>query len=887
MPCRCARALHATLLELDQLLARRHFEVALDLATRALGRRLSDADFTARLRIGRSHALWMGGRAGLAGREASRAMQESREPLTRARAEDALAFFAWKDAQFADAQALADGARRVYEACGVRSGLARSLQAEAGLLADRGQLEPALRAQTQRVDALGRATPERLGEARADRSTLFTLLGRWEDAAADLEGAADLFRRQGEPGVLALKRAALELSRGFSGAARRSLDQARGAERLRPSSPRVLAEACLVASDVALAGGLAEEAEREATAAIRSFAQLGDRAGECRGRVRRAQSLLALGRFLEAVWESQGALKRAIGAGTGIEALAELTLGRALLRTRPGAALAVFDRAEQAAQSRPNLTQAARLGRALAIRSERSAEEIDSALAALEKWGDRRLLEFARSDVKTLRGGRTWAWRAISPRPAGLLRDRERALVEAAVCLQAEGEWPERWARAMAAVRPVGPFGRVALLARGGESFELREGFDRPARLPDTDPLGELARQTQGPCLFDINAPDHDQEGGEEKLAMLAPVSERATLYAEARKSAGREGDGLDLLAGVARLLACHLPDDAARMPAETRAIPGLVGRSEPMRLLFADIAHAASSETIVHVFGETGTGKERVARAIHDLSPRSRGPFVALNAASLSEELFESQLFGHVRGAFTGAVQDTIGYVGEAEGGTLFLDEVADLSPVSQARLLRFLQDGEYRRLGEQQRPRKANVRVLTAANLPLDDLVRKGRFREDLKFRIDAVTIVAPPLRTRGDDILLLARHFLAALALRDRVAVPRLSAEAAAALRLYPWPGNVRELQNQMQRLVVRCGGRAVRREDLSPHVAPSSTAAPSGRALVEVRLAMEREHVAAALRRHDGSRTQAAAELGISRQGLYEKIRRLGLVPATPA
>ncbi len=878
MLCRCARALHATLLELDQLLARRRFEEALDLATRALGRRLPGADLAARLRIARAHALWMGGRVGPARSEATRALRDSTEPLTRARAEDALALFAWKDAQFADAEALAAAARRVYEARAVRSGLARSLQAEAGLLADRGQLEPALRAQTQRVDALSRAVPERLGEARADRSTLLTLLGRWDEAAGDLEVAADLFRRPGAPGGLALKRAALELSRGCPHASRRLLEQAREAERLRPSSPRVLADACLVGSDVALAAGRAEDAEKEAAGAIRGFAVLGDRGGECRGRVRRAQSLLALGRSQEAAWEAGRALRRAAATGTGIEALAELTLGRALLRTRPGAAPAVFDRAEQAAQCRPDLTHAARLGRALATPGARSTEEIESALGALERWGDRRLLGFARAEVEALRGGRAWVLRPVCARPAGAAsRHREHALVEAAVALQSEGGWPLRFARAMRAVKPVAPFGRVALVATDGDSLEVRESADRAEPLPHSDVAHDVARRAQGATLFDVRRAGPEPGAG--RLAMVAPVRDGTFLYAEGAQGEGQPEDGLDLWTGLARLLAAHLPDGAPGHEVEPPAIPGLLGRSAPMCALTAAIAQAAPSECMVHVFGETGTGKERVARAIHDLSPRSRGPFVALNAASLSPDLFESQLFGHVRGSFTGAVGDSIGHVGEAEGGTLFLDEIADLSLPNQARLLRFLQEREYRRLGEP-RLRKANVRILTAANLPLEELVRMGRFREDLMFRINAVTLVAPPLRTREEDIVLLARHFLERAASRDKVAAPRLSADAAAALRGYRWPGNVRELQNEMSRLVVVVKNRPVRREDLKAQVTIAPTT-PSARALSEVRLALERDCVAAALRRHEGSRTKAAAELGITRQALYEKLRRLGL------
>jgi DNA-binding NtrC family response regulator len=351
------------------------------------------------------------------------------------------------------------------------------------------------------------------------------------------------------------------------------------------------------------------------------------------------------------------------------------------------------------------------------------------------------------------------------------------------------------------------------------------------------------------------------------------------SLYAEVETGRARE-DGLDLLAGVARIVGVHLPEDREPALAEGPSIPGIVGRSAPMRELLVNIHDAARSGGTVHVHGETGTGKEQIALALHDLSSRGRGPFVALNAASLSEELFESQLFGHVRGAFTGAVSDSIGYVGEAEGGSLFLDEIADLSPMSQARLLRFLQDGKYRRLGEPQRLRKANVRVLTAANIPLEDLVRTGRFREDLKYRIDAVTLVAPPLRARADDILLLARHFLSLFAANDKVAVPRLSREAAAALREYRWPGNVRELQGEMRRLVALFPGRSVRRQDLRAQVASVPTT-PSPRALSEARLGLECAHVRAALQRHEGCRSKAAADLGITRQALYEKIRRLGL------
>jgi two-component system response regulator HupR/HoxA len=291
-------------------------------------------------------------------------------------------------------------------------------------------------------------------------------------------------------------------------------------------------------------------------------------------------------------------------------------------------------------------------------------------------------------------------------------------------------------------------------------------------------------------------------------------------------------------------------------------------------------MARVAGADVPVHIFGETGTGKEKVARALHRQSPRRGRPFVAVNASSLSDELFEAELFGHVRGAFTGAVADREGYVAAAEGGTLLIDEVADLSSRGQAKLLRFLTDGEYRRLGEAA-PRRSNVRILTAANVELRARVTAGRFREDLLFRLaGAFTLVVPPLRDRGDDLELLCRHFLEQAARRHRLTPPRLPSDVALALRSYPWPGNVRELESEMQRLVVLSAGGPIRRDHVSPHVAQAS-AAPGPSELRASQRAWERDHIRSVLERHRGNRTRAAHALGITRQGLLEKLRRLGL------
>ena len=312
-------------------------------------------------------------------------------------------------------------------------------------------------------------------------------------------------------------------------------------------------------------------------------------------------------------------------------------------------------------------------------------------------------------------------------------------------------------------------------------------------------------------------------------------------------------------------------------------ALAGLLGRCPAMERLKREVVQFGPSELRVHVFGETGTGKEMVAKALHEASPRARRPLVPVNAAGFSDDLFVAELFGHARGAFTGAVTAREGYVAEAEGGTLFIDEVGDMSPLAQVRLLRFLEAGEYQRLGETV-ARRADVRVISATNVDLPRRVREGRFREDLWFRLAGELIGLPPLRERGADVLLLARHFLRAQVVSRDAAPPVLPPEAEAALLAHSWPGNVRELQSEMRRLGVRAAGRPVRVEDLSPAL-QQRPARRSGTLRSALRQC-EAELVQEALERHDGIMARAAAELGVTRQGLWLKVRRLGLVVAGP-
>ena len=307
-------------------------------------------------------------------------------------------------------------------------------------------------------------------------------------------------------------------------------------------------------------------------------------------------------------------------------------------------------------------------------------------------------------------------------------------------------------------------------------------------------------------------------------------------------------------------------------------AFLGIVGESPAMRALFAGMSKVAASDVVVHLFGETGTGKERVARAIHLASPRATRPFVALNASSVSDELFESEMFGHAKGAFTGATSAREGQVAAAEGGTLFIDEVAELTSRAQARLLRFVQEREYRRLGETFL-RRADLRVLTAANVRLEEQVARGLFRKDLLYRVNVVTLALPPLRDRGDDVLLLAKAFLREEALARGLPVPDLPRGLASVLTTCAWPGNVRQLENEMQRLVTLSAGGPLRPDQLSPGVDAGGSRPLA--LLQQARRAFEREYVREALERHGGNRTRTAAALGLSRQGLGLKLNRLGL------
>jgi two-component system, NtrC family, nitrogen regulation response regulator NtrX len=310
--------------------------------------------------------------------------------------------------------------------------------------------------------------------------------------------------------------------------------------------------------------------------------------------------------------------------------------------------------------------------------------------------------------------------------------------------------------------------------------------------------------------------------------------------------------------------------------------LQSIVGRSDAIRKLLGEIELAGPSPARVLIQGEHGTGKELVARALHAASLRRGMPFVAVNCAAIPEELIESELFGHERGAFTGAGQARRGCFEEAHGGTLFLDEVGDLSARAQTKLLRVLQEGELSRVGGN-RVIRVDVRVIAATNRDLPERAKAGMFREDLYFRLAVVPIAVPPLRARREDIALLVEHFAARLA-KEVGARPRtFTDEAIEALTRYAFPGNVRELSNLVERLAIMAPGPCIGREQIGA-VLPQAEIVPTSAArLADAMRAFERSQIEAALRHAEGSMTEAAARLGLERSHLYKKVKRLGLSP----
>jgi DNA-binding NtrC family response regulator len=307
-----------------------------------------------------------------------------------------------------------------------------------------------------------------------------------------------------------------------------------------------------------------------------------------------------------------------------------------------------------------------------------------------------------------------------------------------------------------------------------------------------------------------------------------------------------------------------------------------LIGKSRAMQEVFSLIEQVAGSRSTVMIYGKSGTGKELVAKAVHYNSQRASKPFVAVNCAAIPSELLESELFGHEKGSFTGAIATKVGKFEMATGGSLFLDEVGSMRLDLQAKILRALQEREIERVGGT-RTIKIDVRVIAATNRDLKKAVEEGTFREDLYYRLNVVPITLPDLKDRQEDIPLLANHFVQKFTQESNSTIREISREAMGILLSYPWPGNVRELENVIERAVTLGRGPAIQPGDLPPHLAGG--AGPVEKALAQEATLedLERDYIRAVLRRTKGHQIRAAAILGIDRRTLYRKIRRYGIKP----
>jgi DNA-binding NtrC family response regulator len=320
-----------------------------------------------------------------------------------------------------------------------------------------------------------------------------------------------------------------------------------------------------------------------------------------------------------------------------------------------------------------------------------------------------------------------------------------------------------------------------------------------------------------------------------------------------------------------------HENENLRRQVRDRFGLAGLVARSSQMERVLDLVTRVAPTDATVLIEGESGTGKEVIAKAIHHASSRARGPFVAINCGALPEALLESELFGHVRGAFTGATANKRGLFEEAHGGTLFLDEIGEMPPALQVKLLRVLQSGEVRAVGSTQAA-TVDVRVLAATNRDLEQLVKQGVFREDLFYRLNVIAIRIPPLRERRDDIAALAEHFLERFAAKQSRSL-RLGAPALERLVHHAWPGNVRELENAMERIAILAPGPVIQPDDLPPAVSQDDASGPGGAAPVNVETLAdaERAHILQILERHNWNHSRATEVLGIGRTTLWRKLK----------
>lgn len=424
-----------------------------------------------------------------------------------------------------------------------------------------------------------------------------------------------------------------------------------------------------------------------------------------------------------------------------------------------------------------------------------------------------------------------------------------------------------------------------SLTAEGYMTYTAPNAVDALSFL-DGNAIDLVITDLKMPKLSGIDLIRHIRENYKNIAVMMITGYATVESAVEAIKSGAEEYvskpfTDAELFAAVRRVLdKLKRRREAARRPApRPERAHGLIGESQAMQKVFAAIRKASSTSATVLITGESGSGKELVARAIHYSSARASAPFVPVNCGGIPESLLESELFGYVRGAFTGAHESRAGFFQTADGGTIFLDEIGETSVAMQVKLLRVLQDKEVRMVGDS-RGRKVDVRIIAATNKNLPSLIQSRVFREELYYRINVVAIEVPPLRARVGDIPLLVRHFAEKFASELRKPVPRFSERAMAALQDYAWPGNARELENAIQRIVVMNDDEVIEVPDL-----PSSARFSAQRTTVVNRTLaeVEAEHIRNVLASTGGNKTRAAQILGIDRKTLRKKTIEYHLDP----
>ena len=438
---------------------------------------------------------------------------------------------------------------------------------------------------------------------------------------------------------------------------------------------------------------------------------------------------------------------------------------------------------------------------------------------------------------------------------------------------------------------------RSLALILGGAGFEVLDAAN------GEDALARVARGGLDAMFPDVNLPGIDglevlrrlREGDHDIPVVM--ISGHATI--ERAVEATRLGafDFVEKPFSRDRILVlARNATEHARLKREVISRSGdaeeLVGDSPVMERLREQIDQVAPTDARVLLRGESGTGKELVARRLHRLSARRDGSFIKVNCAAIPEELIESELFGAVKGAYTGADADREGRCAAADGGTLLLDEIGDMSPRAQVKVLRVLQEGEFEPVGST-KSRQVDVRVITATHQNLEEAVRDGRFREDLFFRLNVIPIEVPALREREGDVEALVKHFVQAESERHDLAAPNLTGAAMSLLRAYAWPGNIRELRNVVERIVILHAGRDIGLAQLPAEIrgevvrgdspGADTSSAYADLPLREAKEKLERDLIAAALARHDGNVTQAARDLGLERTHLHKRMKALDIGP----